>query len=231
MDAERSEEETALPMTGGGGRRGRLRSDAGGSMSLPAGHASRGDTRVRRSRTLSRTLTLQIVAAGILAVVASLALLAVLIQQSATEAAEQSARQRAGAVADAVGGLFQQWHDELLVADQDTVLRDWYRHPDLREALRPEMDALLLQLHSVFPDLIDEACVIDASGVEFARQAKGQTAPVSDLSPDESRAPFFVPTLKQPAGGVAQGIVYRSEDSGRWVVANATPIRIDGHNA
>jgi methyl-accepting chemotaxis protein len=199
-------------------------------MSLPAGRALEGGPVRRRSRTLSRTLTLQIVAAGVCAVLASLLLLGVLIQQSASDEARQSARQRAGAVADDIGALFQEWRDAVLVADQNTVLRDWYRHPEQRDQLRPEMDALLLQLHSVFPDLIDEACVIDASGVEMARQVKGQTAALADLSPDESGAPFFHPTLAQSAGGVVQGAPYLSEDSGRWVVANATPIVVDGRN-
>src|SRR5689334_15064856 len=59
--------------------------------------------------------------------------------------------------------------------------------------------------------------------------ALGKTAAISDLSPDESEAPFFRPALSQPEGGVVQGAPYLSADSNRWVVANATPIVIDGH--
>jgi methyl-accepting chemotaxis protein len=168
------------------------------------------------------------VSAGLLAVLASLLLLAVLIQQSAAADAKQTVQQRAGAVSGNIGALFQEWHDEILVADQNMVLRKWFSDPELRPELRPEVDALLLQLHSVYPTLIDEACVIDAAGVEHARMARGKTAPESDLSPDESGAPFFHPALAQSAGGVVQGAPYLSEDSGRWVVANATPIVLDG---
>ena len=181
-----------------------------------------------RFRSLSRTLTIQIVGAGVLAVLASLLLLGVLIQQSANADAQATAEQRAGAVAGNIGALFQEWHDEILIADQNLVLRQWFSDPGRRADLRPEVDALLMQLHSVYPTLIDEACVISADGTEHARMAKGQTAPIADLSPDESGAPFFTPALQQPAGGVVQGSPYLSEDSGRWVVANATPIVVDG---
>jgi methyl-accepting chemotaxis protein len=191
--------------------------------------ASRGGaTRRRGRRSLGRTLTFQIVGAGLLALLGSLLLLGVLIQQSASEAAQQRADQRAGVVAKNISSLFGEWHDETLIAVQDSALRDWYLDPERRPALRPELDALLLQLHRVYPTLIDEACIIDASGVEQARMAKGETAPVSDLSPDESGSTFFRPALAEPPGEVYQGTPYLSADSNRWVVANATPISVNG---
>ena len=79
-------------------------------------------------------------------------------------------------------------------------------------------------MHRIYPTLIDEACIIDAGGVEQARMAEGETAPVSDLSPDESGSTFFHPTLAEPPGDVYQGTPYLSADSNRWVVPNATPI-------
>ena len=183
----------------------------------------------RANRTLGRTLMLQIVGAGLLALVASLLLLGFLIQQSATQAAQQNVTQRADVVAQNISSLFGDWHDEILLAGQNTALRDWYAHPERRAVLRPELDALLLQLHRVYPKLIDEVCIIDAGGQEQARMAKGETAPVSDLSPDESGSTFFHPALAEPAGGVFQGTPYLSGDSNRWVVANATPIVVGGH--
>jgi methyl-accepting chemotaxis protein len=187
------------------------------------------DVRRRRGRgSLGRTLTVQIVGAGLLALLGSLLLLGVLIQQSATDAAQQQVDQRASVVAKNISSLFGEWHDEILIAVQDSALRDWYLHPERRATLRPELDALLLQLHRVYPTLIDEACIIEASGVEQARMAKGETAPVADLSPDESGSTFFQPGLAEPPGGVYQGTPYLSADSNRWVVANATPISVAG---
>src|SRR5947209_1391578 len=184
---------------------------------MPSAHHAPADPaagphRRRRSRSLSRTLMLQIVGAGLLALVASLLLLGFLIQQSATQAAQQNVDQRADVVAQNISSLFREWHDEMLLAGQNTALRDWYAHPERRPVLRPELDALLLQLHRVYPTLIDEACIIDAGGQEQARMAKGETAPVSDLSPDESGSTFFHPALTEPAGGVFQGTPYLSGD-------------------
>src|SRR4051794_5604242 len=183
----------------------------------------------RRGRSLGRTLTSQIVGTGVLALLGSLLLLGVLLQQSATDASQQQVDQRAKVVARNIASLFGEWHDEILIAAQDTALRDWYLHPEQRAALRPELDALLMQLHRVYPTLIEDAWIIDAGGAEEARMAKGQTAPISDLSPDESGSSFFQPALAEPAGAVYQGMPYLSPDSDRWVVPNATPIVVDGH--
>src|SRR3954447_24536340 len=198
------------------------------SSSIRPAASAAGATRRRARRSLGRTLTIQLVGAGLLALLGSLLLLGVLIQQSASEAAQQRADQRAGVVAKNISSLFGEWHDETLIAVQDSALRDWYLDPERRPALRPELDALLLQLHRVYPTLIDEACIIDASGVEQARMAQGETAPVADLSPDESGSTFFRPALAEPPGGVFQGTPYLSGDSNRWVVANATPIVVGG---
>ena len=185
-------------------------------------------SRRQRGRTLSRTLTVQIVGAGLAAMVASLLLLGYLIQQSAAESQQRAVTERADVVAGSISSLFRDWHDEMLIAVQNSALRDWYAHPDRRPVLRPELDALLLQLHRVYPTLIDEACIIDADGAEQARMAKGETAPISDLSPDESESSFFRPALAEPEGNVYQGVPYLSADSNRWVVANATPIVVGG---
>jgi methyl-accepting chemotaxis protein len=76
--------------------------------------------------------------------------------------------------------------------------------------------------------LIDEACFIDAGGVELARQVGGVAAVVADLSPDESGSPFFHQAFAVGEGAVFQGSPYVSADSHRWVVANATPITLNG---
>src|SRR4051794_6684744 len=202
-------------------------SQLGSSSLRPTGGVA-GTVRRRGSRSLGRTLTVQMVGAGLLALLGSLLLLGVLIQQSATDAAKQQVDQRAGVVAKNISSLFGDWHDEILIAVQDSALHDWYLHPERRDILRPELDALLLQMHRIYPTLIDEACIIDAGGVEQARMAEGETARVSDLSPDESGSTFFHPTLAEPPGDVYQGTPYLSADSNRWVVANATPISVGG---
>src|SRR4051795_10260658 len=95
------------------------------AMKPSAADPSRGQPRAprrRRSRTLGRTLTMQIVGAGLLALIGSLLLLGLLIQQSAGEAAQRTVEQRAAVVAENISGLFGDWHDELLTAHQNAVL-------------------------------------------------------------------------------------------------------------
>jgi diguanylate cyclase (GGDEF)-like protein len=53
---------------------------------------------------------------------------------------------------------------------------------------------------------------------------RGVRAPLDDLSPDESGAPFFAPTFALHAGQVYQAKPYISPDTREWVIANSTPI-------
>ena len=115
---------------------------------MPSGirsHPERGRSR----RTLGRTLTVQIVGAGLLALLGSLLLLGILIQQSADDAAAKQVDERAGVVAKNISSLFGEWHDEILIANQDSALRDWYLHPEQRAARHGDFDAAaLLEGHS-----------------------------------------------------------------------------------
>jgi diguanylate cyclase (GGDEF)-like protein len=52
----------------------------------------------------------------------------------------------------------------------------------------------------------------------------GVQASVSDLSPDESRNPFFRPTFALRAGEVYQAKPYISPDTREWVISNSTPV-------
>jgi methyl-accepting chemotaxis protein len=90
---------------------------------------------------------------------------------------------------------------------------------------------MMIVLHGLDPTVVDEACYIGADGAELARQVKGVAAAASDLSPDESGNPFFVPAFKVDGGHVFQSSPYVSPDSNRWVVGNATPIIINGRKA
>jgi diguanylate cyclase (GGDEF)-like protein len=82
----------------------------------------------------------------------------------------------------------------------------------------------LRYLEQLYPDRVGEACFIDASGAEIARTVRGELAMAADLSPDESRNPFFAPTFALPIGAVYQSRPYVSPDTYDWVIANSTPI-------
>jgi methyl-accepting chemotaxis protein len=183
-----------------------------------------------RSRLAGRGagLAFTVVAAGLLPLALCAAL--VLYQSSRAVAARdrQTVHERAEAAAVRIDQLFLQWRSEDLIAADNEVLTRWYTEPGERSRLRGTVNAVLVQLYSLYPDLIDEACFIDHGGPEQARMVKGEVAPQSDLSPDESESPFFGPTFAVGAGKVHQHGPYVSPDSKRWVISNSTPLYVGG---
>ena len=82
----------------------------------------------------------------------------------------------------------------------------------------------LAYLQELYPGQISEACLIDDTGTEWARVVRGEIAPASELSTEESKAPFFAPTLALPEGHVHQAAPYISPDTDEWVISNSTPM-------
>jgi methyl-accepting chemotaxis protein len=182
--------------------------------------------RVRGSRSVRSALTARILLVGLAAISASLALLGVQIQRTASDQAHSAVSEQTTRTAAGITDLFNAWRDELLVASNNAALTDWYADPDRRAVLHGQIDRQLVELHAIYPTLIDEACYISFQGPELARQVNGEPAAVADLSPDESGNPFFKPTLAVAHGQVWQNAPYISPDSQRWVVSNSTPIEV-----
>ncbi len=87
----------------------------------------------------------------------------------------------------------------------------------------------LLYVQTLFPGAVGESCFIDiGNGQELARITNGRPAFPAELSPDESRAPFFGPAAKLPSGFVFQTAPYLSEDTDEWVVGNAVAVSAAG---
>src|SRR3954452_15724700 len=87
----------------------------------------------------------------------------------------------------------------------------------------------LAAFETLYPDGIGEACFIDRSGPEVARVTRGDRAPVSDLSPDESGSEFFRGTFGLPTGQAYQARPYISPDTHDWVISNSSPLpHVDG---
>ncbi|MEN3304514.1 MAG: hypothetical protein V7603_716 [Micromonosporaceae bacterium] len=108
---------------------------------------------------------------------------------------------------------------------------EFYREPGDRAARvrrgGATLDAVndsLSYLERLYPDRIDEACFIDASGAENARTVRGQRAASGELSTDETMNPFFAPSFTLAAGQVYQAKPYVSPDTGEWVIANSTVV-------
>lgn len=145
----------------------------------------------------------------------------------AADKARQNAQARAEITADDLDRTFTVWRTELLVAAADPALSNWYRRPEDRARLRPQVNRALMTLHKIEPASIDEACLIDADGREWARQVKGTAGAPSEMSPDESVNPFFAVTMELPEGQVRHNPPYLSPDSHRWVISNSTPLIVD----
>lgn len=157
------------------------------------------------------------------------AALIVYVSTGASAASQSAALQRtADSMATSLATSFEQWRNELLIASGDEAFQRWYRHPEERDALRPDIDAALLRLNSLYKDLLQEACLIDRRGPEQARQVDGIAATLGDLSPDESDNPFFAPTFELRSGEVYQASPYVSPDTHKWVISNSTPVVVDG---
>jgi methyl-accepting chemotaxis protein len=140
----------------------------------------------------------------------------------------QGAGQKAEVAAAQLDQLFVQWRSELLIAASNQVIQRWYTEPGRRAELAGDLNNALVQFHTLYPDLIDEACFIDRAGPEQARMVKGTIAAAADLSPDESGNPFFAPTFAVSVGRVHQHGPYISPDSERWVISNSTPVYVAG---
>src|SRR5664279_1043590 len=145
-----------------------------------------------RSRTMSRSLIVRFVLAGLVPLLAASALLFMQQRSAAFTQAEQTAQSQAATTAGDLARDFQSWRTELLVASNNPVLRQWFAKGADSAALRGEVNRALLELSSVNPGLVDEACFISATGQELGREVKGTSAPISDLSPSE-RVNAFLP--------------------------------------
>ena len=117
------------------------------------------------------------------------------------------------------------------VTANNPAFRQFYAEPGDRRAkvlaqgrTVREANRALAYLEHLFPGSIGEACFIDRSGPENARAVRGAVAPLSDLSPDERKAPFFDPTFALKPGQVYQAKPYISPDTHDWVISNSTPL-------
>ncbi len=118
---------------------------------------------------------------------------------------------------------------------ENPVFADFYTSPGTRaEKIAHHTPAVvatenaLRGLYDLVPGGIGEACFIDASGSENSRIVDGTAAKAADLSQDESKNPFFGPTMSMSVGHVYQAVAYVSGDTGDWVVSHATPIAVNG---
>lgn len=118
----------------------------------------------------------------------------------------------------------------LVNAAQDKVFTDFFKtkDPAEKEALKKKIQEISLAVQKKFN--VDEMCLIANNGQELMRIVFNDIAPDSDLSSDESGAPFYAPSFKKKHRQIHIEPPYLSADSERWVVAYTTPIVLKDGN-
>jgi methyl-accepting chemotaxis protein len=146
-------------------------------------------------------------------------------------ALQRSLQQAANQETTTLENYFERARSVTLISAHNPAFSQFYSLPGTLhqrvKAAGPVVDqtvSALGYLETLFPGIIGEACFIDRTGPEISRVVRGQRAPVSDLSPDESGSPFFKPTFAVQPGQVFQAKPYLSPDTNEWVVSNSTPL-------
>jgi diguanylate cyclase (GGDEF)-like protein len=155
----------------------------------------------------------------------------------AEEALRQSLRNQAGQEMDALSNYFERARSNMLLTAHNPAFRDFYldagrRFAKVRAGGRPitESKVALVYLERLYPTSIGEACFIDRGGAENARAVRGEVAALDELSPDESKNPFFKPTFALDQGQVYQARPYVSPDTHEWVISNSTIVPMPGNS-
>lgn len=129
------------------------------------------------------------------------------------------------AVANEINSLISKVTSDLLLARQNPVFDQYFlaSNEESRQLALMGVHQQMLYMQKIYS--IDEICLIENSGQEDARGVQGTMASPADLSPDESDAPFFEPTLALGEGEVYKSpLPYVSPDSNRWVISFSTPL-------
>lgn len=123
---------------------------------------------------------------------------------------------------------FEQAQKDLLIASRNTAFSMYFIDPANRAHWVRDQQKTLKYLRTIYPDMLDEACFIEAGGREVSRIVFDELSHHHELSSDESRSEFFIKAFMVDEGEVFQGAPAVSEDSHRWVLPNATPIVVNG---
>lgn len=91
---------------------------------------------------------------------------------------------------------------------------------DVREILLPKVNKQLVGVQAGLH--VEEICLIAHDGREYARVVRGEVA--ADLSEDETGASFFEPSWQLTSSNPYVTEVYRSPDTGEWVIGYAMPV-------
>lgn len=130
-------------------------------------------------------------------------------------------------VSFAIESIFLKAQTNLLLAAVNPAFFRYFTENERRSDLEYEQIKTLRQLQLLFPEAISVTAFIDVSGNEVTKVVVKQIASKENLSTIID-APFFVPGLSQPPGGVHQGEPYLNRETKHWVIPFVAPVHDQG---
>ncbi|HZX48139.1 MAG TPA: ATP-binding protein [Nitrospirota bacterium] len=130
-------------------------------------------------------------------------------------------------VSFAIESIFLKAQTNLLLAAVNPAFFRYFTEDSRQTDLEYEQVKTLRQLQLLFPEAISVTAFIDVSGNEVTKVVVKQISSKENLSTIID-APFFVPGLSQPPGGVYQGEPYLNRETKHWVIPFVAPVHDQG---
>src|SRR4030066_2479024 len=130
-------------------------------------------------------------------------------------------------VSFAIESIFLKAQTNLLLSAVNPAFFRYFTEYNRQTDMEYEQVKTLRQLQLLFPEAISVTAFIDVSGNEVTKVVVKQISSKENLSTIID-APFFVPGLSQPPGGVYQGEPYLNRETKHWVIPFVAPVHAQG---
>ena len=130
-------------------------------------------------------------------------------------------------VSFAIESIFLKAQTNLLLAAESPAFFRYFTERKRQSDREYEQVKTLRQLQLLFPEAISVTAFTDVAGNEITKVVVKQIASHEKLS-SIINAPFYVPGLSQPPGGVYQGEPYLNRETNRWVIPFVAPVHDKG---
>lgn len=182
-------------------------------------------------KSLRAKLTLILFIVGFLPLVSASIFLYLSVRNALFDTVFKELKWNINEIAFLIESYFDNTGKSLVMASRNTAFSMYFSDPLNRGHWLEEQQKTLKYLRSIYPDMLDEACFIESSGREVSRIVYDKMAADDELSSGEDRSIFFKEAFLLDEGEVYQGRPVISEDTGRFVLPNATPIFVNGRKA
>lgn len=141
---------------------------------------------------------------------------------------EHAVIQELSHVSFAIESIFLKAQTNLLLAAENPAFYRYFTERNRQTDWKYEQVKTLRQLQLLFPEARSVTAFIDVSGREVTKVVVKQISPEDGLR-SVIDAPFFIPGLSQPPGGVYQGEPYLNPETRHWVIPFVAPVHDQGN--